>query len=62
MADYETHVHKAEELIAALRGDKELRGSIRGLTGDHIVGVAQVEALLALAAAINAGNERRDEA
>lgn len=47
MADYAAHAHKAEELLAA--GEKWARGR---LSADQLIATAQVEALLALAAAV----------
>lgn len=48
MADYAVHAHKAQESLEAVeRGDK------RVLTAEIRVRIAQVEALLALAAAID---------
>ncbi|GAA3863169.1 hypothetical protein GCM10022207_28840 [Streptomyces lannensis] len=47
MADYAAHAHKAQELLAA--GEKWARGR---LSADQLIATAQVEALLALAAAV----------
>lgn len=54
MADHDAHAHahKAQELLEA--GDQWARGR---LAADQLIASAQVEALLALAAAIERGRE-----
>lgn len=52
MADYDAHADKAQELLEA--GDKWAKGR---LGADQLIASAQVEALLALAAAIERGRE-----
>ncbi|MCX4628496.1 hypothetical protein [Streptomyces sp. NBC_01443] len=52
MADYATHAHKAQELLDA--SEKWAKGR---LSADQLIASAQVEALLALAAAVS----RRDD-
>lgn len=48
MSDYVSHAHRAKELI------DELERKSKGRLGpDNVIGMAQVEAVLALAAAIN---------
>ncbi|MEV7326121.1 hypothetical protein [Streptomyces sp. NPDC093970] len=62
MGDYAAHAHRAQELIAGLKVDEQLNRRVRGLLNEHIIAIAQVEAILALAAAMNAGNEAADTA
>ncbi|MYV77977.1 hypothetical protein GT352_29195 [Streptomyces sp. SID1046] len=47
MADYAAHAHKAQELLNA--SEKWAKGR---LSADQLIATAQVEALLALAAAV----------
>ncbi|MFF4902650.1 hypothetical protein [Streptomyces sp. NPDC001068] len=61
MGDYTVHAHRAQELIAGLKVDEQLNRRVRGLLNEHIIAIAQVEAILALAAAMNAGNEAADK-
>ena len=61
MGDYATHVQNAQKLLEALDVEKQLSRRVRGLLNEHVIGIAQVEALLALAEAINAGNRAADQ-
>ncbi|MFD9161515.1 hypothetical protein ACFVZ8_05795 [Streptomyces sp. NPDC059558] len=51
MADYATHAHKAQELLDA--SEKWAKGR---LSADQLIATAQIEALLALAAAVARGD------
>ncbi|HET6360210.1 hypothetical protein [Streptomyces sp.] len=51
MADYEAHMHKAQELLESI--EQTVKGRLTRISMETRTRMAQVEALLALAAAID---------